>query len=266
MTRSRSDAARSTGPTSNGRLDPELAVGWVASWDRQQEAYAVGREERFAVVAEVVATVVAARPAPVVVDLGCGPGSLALRVARRIPRARVIGIDTDPLLLALGRAASPEVDLVEGVVAAPGWTGALPRPLDAVVSSTALHYLRPDDLLGVYTDLAALVRPGGVLVNADHLPADDAVLETLARDVSRRPRYDAEPPLDAATAWSSWWDAVAAEPLLQDLLDERRRRPQVTDDHPLSAATHSRLLRESGFRHCGVVWQDGPSTVLVAVR
>ena len=38
-------------------------------------------------------------------DLGCGPGSLAVRLLDRMPAARVVAIDTDPLLLALGRAA-----------------------------------------------------------------------------------------------------------------------------------------------------------------
>jgi trans-aconitate methyltransferase len=35
-----------------------------------------------------------------VLDLGCGPGSLAGRLAARLPTAEIIGLDQDPVLLA----------------------------------------------------------------------------------------------------------------------------------------------------------------------
>lgn len=247
-------------------LDHDVAAGWVESWDRQQEIYAVGREERFAVVAEVVAAVSASQPVPVVVDLGCGPGSLALRVAGRVPRARVLGLDADPFLLALGRAAAPQLELAEVVVGAPGWTDALPERIDAAVSSTALHYLAPDELRRVYADLASRLRTGGVLVNADHLPADDAVLDVLAREVARRRRLGPARPQPGAPDWADWWAAVVADPQLHPLLRDRGPRPAVTGDHAVPASVHTRLLLSAGFSRCGVVWQDGPSTVLVAVR
>ncbi len=40
-------------------------------------------------------------------DLGCGPGSLATRLLDRIPAATVIALDADPVLLAIGQAAWP---------------------------------------------------------------------------------------------------------------------------------------------------------------
>jgi len=38
----------------------------------------------------------AGRPDPLVLDLGCGPGSLAVRLLGRIPAATVVGIDASP--------------------------------------------------------------------------------------------------------------------------------------------------------------------------
>ena len=78
--------------------------GWLERWDAQQRTYVPEREERFAVIADVVAAVAGDRPR--VLDLGCGPGSLSLRLLDRLPGASVVAVDADPVLLTLGRRAS----------------------------------------------------------------------------------------------------------------------------------------------------------------
>ncbi|WP_031186888.1 class I SAM-dependent methyltransferase, partial [Streptomyces sp. NRRL S-1896] len=69
-----------------------------------------------------------------------------------------------------------------------GWTDTLglDRPLDAAVSTTALHYLPEPVLLRTYRSLASLLRPGGVLVNGDHFPPDAAPCSDLTAHVGRR--------------------------------------------------------------------------------
>ena len=83
-------------------MDRDQAVQWVSRWDAQQEWYMPDREERFTVLIDAAEAGVG-RDDPLVLDLGCGPGSLAVRLLDRMPAARVVAIDTDPLLLALGR-------------------------------------------------------------------------------------------------------------------------------------------------------------------
>ncbi|GHH09172.1 class I SAM-dependent methyltransferase [Streptomyces lanatus] len=255
-------------------LSLATAERWVRRWELQQQRYAVDREERFTVIADVVERTMADRglPAarPLVLDLGCGPGSLAARLARRLPYADIVGVDMDPLLLELARTHHADAArYIDTVIGADGWTHALrlDRPLDAAVSTTALHYLDPDALLRTYRQLAALLRPGGVLVNGDHFPHDDAALTALTGHVGRRhaERGDAL----AHEDWASWWTAVAEDPELTDLLAERRCRMPVGggDGAPtLSVAAHERLLRRAGFGHAGSVWQYGDSHVLVAIR
>lgn len=85
-------------------LTRERALYWLERWDRQQEHYMPDREERFAVIADVVEELVA-RPDPLIVDLGIGPGSLAVRLLDRIPAATVVGVDADPLLRGLADLA-----------------------------------------------------------------------------------------------------------------------------------------------------------------
>src|SRR5215475_9871320 len=81
-----------------------VARSWIDRWDAQQQAYLPDREDRFAVLIDAVQEC-AGRADPLVLDLGCGPGSLSVRLLDRIPAATVVAIDADPLLLALGRAA-----------------------------------------------------------------------------------------------------------------------------------------------------------------
>ncbi|WBB62499.1 class I SAM-dependent methyltransferase [Streptomyces sp. WMMC500] len=247
------------------------AKTWVERWERQQERYAVDREERFTVMADVVEHVTAGRPRPLLLDLGCGPGSLAARLAARFPHAEIVAADMDPLLLELGRTHHGDAArYVDTVIGEEGWTDALrlERPLDAALSTTALHYLPERALLRTYRSLASLLRPGGVLVNGDHFPPDAAPCSRLTAHVGRRrsERTGGHAPED----WRSWWDAAARDPELADLLDERGRRRAAHagggGDERVTVRRHAELLRRAGFAHTVPVWQFGDSAVLVAVR
>jgi SAM-dependent methyltransferase len=241
---------------------------WVERWERQQQRYAVDREERFTVIADVVAHVTAGRPRPLIVDLGCGPGSLAARLAARLPRSDIVAVDMDPLLLELGRTHHADAArFVDAVIGADGWTAHLgvDRPLDAAVSTTALHYLAEPALRRTYHELAALLRPGGALVNGDHLLPDGAPFSQLTAHVGRRRAERSRS--HRHEDWASWWAAAAQDPELADLFAERQRRLPARDgDNDLTLSRHVELLRRAGFAHVSSVWQFGNSHVLVAIR
>src|SRR5260221_8868339 len=86
-------------------LTQAAADAWIARWDAQQQAFLPDREERFTALIDAVQEC-AGRDDPLVLDLGCGPGSLAVRLLDRIPTAAVIRAYTDPLLPGIGRAPS----------------------------------------------------------------------------------------------------------------------------------------------------------------
>ncbi|WP_137991508.1 class I SAM-dependent methyltransferase [Streptomyces vilmorinianum] len=241
---------------------------WVDRWERQQELYATAREERFHVVGDVVAHSTRGTRRPVVADLGCGPGSLAARLAARLPHARVLAVDHDPLLLALGSAVHGEaVRFVDAPIGAGPWAAALSAvgPLDAVVSTTALHYLPVDVLATVYEEVHELLRPGGVLVNADHLFPEDDEIGRLAAAVAsgHDARRGSRPPED----WRGWWAGLAADGRFGELLAEREVRGlDLGSDNGLTAQQHTELMRKAGFGAVGCVWRYGHSCVLTAVR
>src|SRR4051795_4170334 len=85
---------------------------------------------------------VAPRPGEVIVDVGCGTGSLALLLGRVEPRARIVGVDPDPDVLAVARRKA------EAAGAAVRWRAGLGDALvellgagsaHTVVSSLVLH-------------------------------------------------------------------------------------------------------------------------------
>lgn len=248
-------------------LDHAVAEFWLNRWDAQQERYIADREERFTVIGDVVGSVVAGQDRTVIADLGCGPGSLSGRLAATLPAARIIGVDADPLLLALGRAYYPAVEFADADLASPDWPqrAGLPERVDAAVSTTALHWMDRDALELLYSRLAELIRPGGVFVNGDHLGAGSERLGELAQLV--RDRRAQRAGVTENEDWRAWWDAVRQDPRLAELIDERSERAIAHGgDNDVSVTEHADLLRKAGFREVGTVWQCGDDTVLVAVR
>ncbi len=240
-------------------------VGWQRSWDLQQEGHLPDREERFGVLLSLVAAVEPRRPLRVL-DLACGCGSITARLLKRFPEARVVALDLDPVLLRIARevfAGDGRVEFVEADLRRPDWAAALPAPeFDAVLSATALHWLRPVELEGVYRGMAAVVRPGGLFADADHVPLESAA--GLGRAASRlRPEE-----LPGRETWELWWQRVATEPKLAELLAERRRRfgSLHSEGSAPSDAWHLRTLRAAGFSEAAVVWRRGPDAVVAALR
>ncbi|WP_285500535.1 class I SAM-dependent methyltransferase [Actinokineospora sp. NBRC 105648] len=114
---------------------------------------------------------VAARPDDVIVDVGCGTGSLALLLNRAEPEARIIGVDPDPEVLDLARGkAGADAPTLEWRV---GMGDALVELLGAgsataVVSSLVLHQCPIGMKRAIIASMAAVLRPGGRLVIADY--------------------------------------------------------------------------------------------------
>jgi SAM-dependent methyltransferase len=259
-------------------LDPAAAREWVARWDQQQERYLSDREDRFTVLIDAVEAGTG-RPDPLIVDLGCGPGSLAVRLLDRLPGATVVAVDADPVTLSLGRAAYADVPglrFLDLDLRAPGWQAGLGldlgrRQLDAVVSTTALHWLTAAELRELYGVLAGVLRPGGLFLDGDHLRLDAAgspVLARLERVLEEREVQRHSPSgHDDRETWEQWWQAVAAEPSLAGEVAERDRRA-VHHHGPEGAllAVHAEALRAAGFAEVGTLWQHGGNRILAAVR
>lgn len=239
---------------------------WVNRWDAQQERYVPDREERFAVLCDVVDATLADVPSPVVLDLGCGPGSLAARLRKRLPHATIVGIDSDPLLLNLARNSyGSAIEWIDADLNTPDWHLHVPSTVHAAVSSTALHWLSEPALARVYGRLASL--GARVFVNADHLGHEDSRVDGLLSTVRERRAVRAG--VEGNEEWRPWWDAILADPDFADLARDRDGRKAQADSHHgnrLTVTGHSGLLRSVGFTSVAPVWQVGDDHVLVALR
>jgi SAM-dependent methyltransferase len=258
-------------------VDRDQAARWISRWDAQQEWFMPDREERFTVLIDAVEAGVG-RDDPLVLDLGCGPGSLAVRLLGRMPAARVVAIDTDPLLLALGSAAHGDragLRFADQDLRVPGWAGraGLSRAADAAVSTTALHWLSAGELRAMYGELATVLRPGGLLLDGDHLLEDEAAAPGLARladaisgRAARRP--DGGQEKGAREDWKSWWEAATSAPELAGPAAERERR-RLSEDHHGSESVllnqHVAALHAAGFAEIGTLWQYGENRILCAI-
>lgn len=243
----------------------------LKSWDVQQESFNPDRERRFSALLDALGAAMPRRFTAI--DLGCGPGSLSVRLLRRFPGARVIAVDYDPVPLRIGRGAlgtfGGRLTWVDAKLGAPGWIRSLPPArVDAAVSTTALHWLPEAGLRSLYRDLGRRIRRGGVLLNGDHLPwgARARGLPRLAERV-RRQRFAGATRSEEWNAWREWWERAEKIPALRREFAERKRRAAV---HPrqgdLPLEVHEDALARAGFREVGVVWQDFENRVLFARR
>ncbi len=100
-----------------------------------------------------------------VVDLGCGPGMLLPQLRQRLPQARLIGVEVQPVMLETARevAADCGAEIVTADLAA-----ALPLAdgaADVVVAVMSFHELQfPPPLLD---EVFRLLKPGGIFVLYD---------------------------------------------------------------------------------------------------
>lgn len=218
-----------------------------------------------------------------VLELGTGPGPLTRRILGRFRSAKLVGLDSDPVLLRVGeqalkryrrRATWVLADLRERT-----WSSTLPDlRFDAVASSLALHWLHKHEIRRLYRDLRGLLRPGGLLVNGDFLPSEPRQREQGSqgdrRDGSRRSGVRESRLRAFRPKWAKWWRAIEREPTLRRAVQERQiRMPGPLPPRrswgpkmPVSLECHRRGLRDAGFREASVSWRDGEFRVLVGVR
>ncbi len=242
-------------------------------WD--PDRYLSFADERGRPFLELVSRIDAEAPRTVV-DLGCGTGHLTVLLAKRWPRARVLGVDSSREMV----AAAPVGEGVEFTVGdIVGWrppeTDATPGGVDVLISNAALQWVPGHvDLLPGLVDALA---PGGWL--AFQVPGNfEEPSHTIRRELAAEPPYaehtagvavpDAH---DAATylpvlralgcevdAWETtylhvlhgddpvftWVSGTGARPTLQALPDELR---------PAFEEEFKRRLREIYPERGGVV-------------
>ncbi len=108
-----------------------------------------------------------ARPSDRVVDLGCGSGQLALRLAPAVASVLAVDVSREMISLLEENARRVQVSNVKGIATPIEHLILDPASVDLVVSNYALHHLRDPDKRVVVEHAAAWLTPGGRLVIGD---------------------------------------------------------------------------------------------------
>jgi ubiquinone/menaquinone biosynthesis C-methylase UbiE len=134
----------------------------AASWD-----HGAANNPGLVKVVETVIAVAAPHKQMTVVDLGCGSGQLALRVAPLVDRVLAIDISQAMIDLLDSHARAAGIDNVEGRAVPVEHLSIEPASVDLVISNYALHHLKDADKPTVIAAAAAWLRPGGRIVIGD---------------------------------------------------------------------------------------------------
>jgi ubiquinone/menaquinone biosynthesis C-methylase UbiE len=135
-----------------------------------------------------------APPRGTVLDLGTGPGRIAVLLAARAPGLRVVAIDLAEHMLAIARAhvaAAGLADRVQIVRADAKATGFPDGSFDMVISNSTVHHIPDPEQL--FREVARVARPGAALFVKDLVRPRDlgewrALVELHAGGANERQR------------------------------------------------------------------------------
>jgi ubiquinone/menaquinone biosynthesis C-methylase UbiE len=141
-------------------------IHWAFRYDMMLKLLTLGREHRlrsrFLDLAKVA-------PGEVVLDAGCGPGTMAIAARGRVGESgTVYGIDAAPEMIQ--RAEKKAAGAGAVVVFQPALLESLPFPdatFDLVMTSFVLHHFPSDLLPRCLTEIRRVLKPAGRLVAFD---------------------------------------------------------------------------------------------------
>jgi len=125
----------------------------------------------------------AVRPEESILDVGCGTGSLAILLKRTVPSAVIVGLDPDPVALAIARKKSErsgtQVQWRQGFARDAASHGTF----DKVVSSLVFHQVTLPEKRSGLSAMFAAAQPDGWVYVADYASQSHWLMRQLFRIV-----------------------------------------------------------------------------------
>lgn len=240
--------------------------GWFYRWEAMQNSYVPQRLARF----DLILGLTDAPPKAEIriLDLGCGPGSLSLRALEYYPRARIVAVDFDPILLAMGRHAAGKttnrIDFVQNDIRRAEFWQTYVEAFDLVISATALHWLSAEHLAQVYRQSYRALKKGGWLANSDHVASDNPDQQIEYRKSLQAGR-DSAFRASGAEKWTPFWQNLHQQLARSDIssLPDARDYWEGSDDGQ-PESVHRQALQQCGFQDMGLLWHEAGEAIVAA--
>jgi tRNA (cmo5U34)-methyltransferase len=170
-----------------------------------------------------------------VADLGCGTGTVAVRVLGSFPNAQVTCLDLAENMITMARAKLRRHPQVQYAVCDFNRFD-LDRNYDAVVSSLSLHHLvTNDDKREFYRRIYESLRPGGVFYNADVVLGSSDFLQAL---------------------YMRQWLAFMRRNVSDEEIETKWIPKYEAEDHPAKLTDQLAWLGQIGFAGVDVIWKQ----------
>jgi len=184
-------------------------------------------------------------------DLGCGAGAMSELVLSSQPGAEGVLVDFSQPMLERASAHlagyAGRWQAVTGDLSDRAWREGLPAGhYDAVVSGLAIHHLPAGRKRALFTELFALLEPGGMFVNMDYVSIDG--------------------PLSGLFDEQMLANAVRAERESGGTRSEQEVDLEDDDDRPDTVEAQMRWLRDAGFVQVEVHFKWAEAAVFGAVK
>lgn len=238
----------------------QAATEYQRLWHGYMTSYCGGRTSCFELVEELMRQMLQGE-ALNVLDIGCGTAAFTARqLSIAAPPRKITAIDGSEKGLLVARQlieADAPVTLIKGDLTENAWTSDLAvGTYDAAFLGWVTHEIEPRHLLTIYGNIARLLRPGGLLFNADFMDGLEGDWRNLGGDYQRRRLGNDFPAFNAR--FEKLPEVAAA------IARDRQTRTRWTVRHAPSA--HKQHLLDAGFAEAEEIWRYIGSAMVMAVR
>jgi tRNA (cmo5U34)-methyltransferase len=236
-----------------------------AAWQREDQATAFLEERRMLIPLieaqeELVRLLITrgGRKVDRFLDLGAGAGAFAQLVMQAHPRSSGILVDFSEPMIAVAEHQLASQDgrwqYVRADLSIPQWQQVLPggERYDAIVSGFCIHHLPDERKRALYEESFALLRPGGIFLNWEHV-AGGGLAEGMFEEYMIARLVETEQQRE--------------HPRPRDVVEQEfLYRAAADDDILLDVDTQCAWLREAGFEQVDVFFKLPELAVFGGVR
>jgi len=167
-----------------------------------------------------------------IIDLGCGTGTIALKIKTAFPNSEISCLDIAENMIKMAQIKLGEnIDYYVNDF----YKFNFDKKYDVIVSSLALHHLANDeDKKMFYEKIYNALTDNGVFYNADMVLGSNSHLQDL---------------------YMAKWKTFMGRNVSLDEIENKWIEQYKAEDRPASLMINIDLLKETGFKNIDVIWK-----------